>query len=96
MILGVLEHLGFSVLGCYETGCEVQAQGVLRELDQSRRNPCHWYYGGGTMSLDPTGPIYSQCIWDRCCILLTSDPMILGMLGHLGMELPLGVVGLVV
>ena len=37
----------------------------------------------------------SQC-WDRCWILLTSDSMILGMLEHLGMELPLGVVGLAV
>jgi hypothetical protein len=30
----------------------------------------------------------------RCCVLLTSDPLILGVLEHLGVELPLGVVGL--
>lgn len=29
---------------------------------------------------------------DRCCVLLTSDPLILGALEHLGVELPLGVV----
>jgi hypothetical protein len=38
------------------------------------------------------GPSYSWC-WGRCCVLLTSD-LILGVLEHLGMELPLGVVGL--
>ena len=31
---------------------------------------------------------------DRCCVLLTSDPMILGVLEHLGFELTLGIVGL--
>ena len=30
--------------------------------------------------------------WGRCCVLLTSDPMILGVLERLGVELPLGVV----
>ena len=45
------------------------------------------------MPLDPTGPSYSQC-WDSYCVLLTSDPMILGVLELLGVELPLGVVGL--
>ena len=35
-------------------------------------------------------------VGDRCCVLLTSDPMILGVLKRLGVELPLGVVGLAV
>ena len=29
-----------------------------------------------------------------CCVLLTSDPKILGMLEHLGVETPLGTMGL--
>ena len=47
------------------------------------------------MCLGPTIPSYVRC-WDRCCVLLTSDPMTLGMLGHLGVKLQLGVVGLAV
>ena len=31
---------------------------------------------------------------ERCCVLLTSGPLILSVLEHLGVELPLGVVGL--
>jgi hypothetical protein len=42
---------------------------------------------------ESAGPSYFQC-WGRCCILLTSDPMILGALEHLGVDLPLNVVGL--
>ena len=30
----------------------------------------------------------------RCCVLFSSDPLILGALERLGVELPLGVVGL--
>ena len=52
-----------------------------------------------------TGLVEFLCAWvplvpvtpgvgDRCCVLLTSDPLILGMLEHLGMELPLADVGL--
>jgi hypothetical protein len=36
----------------------------------------------------------TPCVGGRCCVLLTSDPLILGTLEHLGVELPLGVVGL--
>ena len=39
-----------------------------------------------------TGP--SQLVWNRCCVPLTSDPKILGMLGVHGVESPLGIVGL--
>ena len=45
------------------------------------------------MSLDPAGPSYVWWCWDRCYVLLTSDPMILGMLEHLNVALPLGVLG---
>jgi hypothetical protein len=53
---------------------------------QTGRNPSHW-------SLDPAGPSYSRWCWNRCCVLLTLDPKILGMLEHLGVEPPLGAVG---
>ena len=59
---------------------------------QTRRDPCYWS-GGVPVCLGHAGPSYSQC-WDRCCVLLTSDPMILGVLELLGVALPLGVVGL--
>jgi hypothetical protein len=38
-------------------------------------------------------PVTPRC-WGRCCVFLTSDPMILEVLEHLGVELPLGVVRL--
>jgi hypothetical protein len=41
----------------------------------------------------PPVPI-TPSVGNKCCILLTSDPLILGMLEHLGVKLPLGVVGL--
>ena len=47
------------------------------------------------MSLDPSCPSYPQC-WDRCCVLFTSDSMILGVLECLEVELPLGVVEMAV
>ena len=65
---------------------------VLRELAQTGRNPYHWP-GGVPGCLGSAGPSYFQC-WGRCCVLLTSDPMILGALEHLGVDLPLNVVGL--
>jgi hypothetical protein len=57
------------------------------------RIQCHWS-GRVPMFLDPTGTSYCWQSFDRCCVLLTSDPMILGVLEHLGVEFPLGVVGL--
>jgi hypothetical protein len=40
-----------------------------------------------------SSPSYSR-YWDRCCVLLTSDTLILGVLECLGVELSLGVVEL--
>jgi hypothetical protein len=79
--------------GCCRTGFRVPAQDLFRALAQTRWNPCHWS-GGVPVSLDTAGPSYSWWCWDRCCVLLTSDPMILGEFECLGVELPLGVVGL--
>jgi hypothetical protein len=60
--------------GCCGTGCRVHAHGLLRALAQTRRNPCHWS-GRIPGCLGPAGPSYFQ--WQgRCCVLLTSDPMI--------------------
>jgi hypothetical protein len=43
-------------------------------------------------SLDPAGPGYSWWCLNRCYILLTPDPKILGVLECLGVKPPLGVV----
>jgi hypothetical protein len=72
--------------------CRVSAQGLLRALAQTGTNPCHWS-GGIPGCLGPAGPSYFRC-WDRYCVLLTSDSMILVVLESLGVELPLGVIGL--
>jgi hypothetical protein len=40
---------------------------------QTRRDPCYWS-GGVPVCLGHAGPSYSQ-FWDRCCVLLTSDPL---------------------
>ena len=69
-------------------GCGVHTQG---KPAQTERNPNHWL-GGVPVSLDPAGPSYSQWCWNRCCVLLTPDPKILGMLEHLGVEPPMGAV----
>jgi hypothetical protein len=45
-------------------------------------------------SLYPAGPSYSRWSWNRCCVLFTSDPKILAVLDHLGVEPPLWTVGL--
>ena len=42
------------------------------------------------MSLDPSVPSYFWWCWNKCCVLLTPDPKILGVLEHLGVEPPLG------
>jgi hypothetical protein len=60
------------------------------EPAQTGRNLCHWL-DGVPVSLDPADPSYSRC-WDGCFILLNSDPMILGVLERLGVELLLGVI----
>jgi hypothetical protein len=56
-------------------------------------SPDHWS-GGVPVTQDLTGPSYSWWCWDRFCVLLTSDPMMLGLLECLGVELPLDVVEL--
>jgi hypothetical protein len=38
--------------------------------------------------------LVTPSVGDRCCILLTSDPLILSVLEYLGVGLLLGVVGL--
>jgi hypothetical protein len=63
--------------GCCRTGCRVCVQGLSRALTQTGRNLCHWS-GRVPGCLGPNGLSYVQC-WGRCCILLTSDPMILGL-----------------
>ena len=60
----------------------INAQGLFRALSQTRSNSCPWS-GRVPGCLGPTGPS-----------LLTSDPVFLGLLECLGVELPLGVVGL--
>ena len=77
---------------CCGTGCRVHTQVLLRATAQTGRNTQHWS-GGVCGSLDPAGPSYSR-YWDRCCGFLTYDSMILGVLEYLGVQLPLGVVGL--
>ena len=37
----------------------------------------------GSCVFTPTVTRPSQMVWNRCCVPLTSDPKILGMLGHL-------------
>jgi hypothetical protein len=58
---------------------------------QTAKNRSHWS-GRVPVSLDPAGPGYS--VLEQTLFLLTSDPMILGVLEHLGVEPPLGAVGL--
>ena len=79
-------------LGVVGLSVGVCTQGLLKSLDQTGRIPCYWL-GRVSGSLNPDGPSYSW-YWDRCCVLLISDPMILGVLECLGVELPVGVVGL--
>ena len=76
-ILSVSERLGFeSPLGAVGTGFRVRTQG---KPVQTGRNLSHWL-GGVSVSLDHAGPSYSQWCWNRCCVLLTPDPMILDVL----------------
>ena len=74
-------------------GCIVYAQDMLGHwLWQTGKEPSHWS-GRVPACLVPAGPSYSR-FCDICSVFLTSDPMILDVLGHLGAELLLGVVGL--
>ena len=57
------------------------------------RSLSHWS-GGIPMSLDPAGHSHSWWCWNRCCVILTPDTMILGLLKRLGIEPLLCAVGL--
>jgi hypothetical protein len=74
-------------------GCIVYGQDMLGHWPwQTGKEPSHWS-GRVPACLVSAGPSYSQ-FCDICSVFLTSDPMILDVLGHLGAELLLGVVGL--
>lgn len=79
----------FCVIGLATRG---RTQGLLRALAQTGQNLSHWP-GGVPGYLGSVGPSYFRC-WGRCYVLFTSDPVVLGMLECLGVDLPLGVVGL--
>jgi hypothetical protein len=93
LILVVLELLGVELpLG---VGLVVEFEPKVcsgRRPRQTGQKPCHWS-GGVPVCLGPTGH-RSPGVGDKCCVLLTSDPLILVMLECLGVELSLGVVGL--
>jgi hypothetical protein len=84
MILGILEHLRVKLF-----------LGIIGLAVEFVHKVCsgHWLRpegsGGVPRCLGPAGPSYSQYL-GRCCVLLSSDPIILGVLESL--ELPLGVV----
>jgi hypothetical protein len=78
--------------GCYKTSCGVCTQGLLRAPAQTGRIQSHWS-GSVPGYQGPARPSYFWC-WGRCCVLLTSDLMILGVLEHLVVDLLLDVVGL--
>ena len=78
--------------GCSGTDWWVDVQALLRALAQTEKSPWHWLCGV-PWCLGHNGPSYFLCC-DRCCVLRTSDPMILSMLEHMGVGLPLGVVEL--
>ena len=79
--------------GCCGSGSRVHTLIQLRAPAQTGRIASH-RSGGVPEFLDPAGLSYSWWYCNRCCILLTFDPMILGMLEHLELELPLAVVEL--
>lgn len=90
MILGMIECLRVDLpLGVVGLAAEFAPKICSRHWLRTRRN--HWS-GRVPGCLGPTGFSYTWC-WVRCCVLLTYDPMILGVLDCLGVELPLGVVG---
>jgi hypothetical protein len=80
---------------CYGTAGWVLSQSLLRAHAQTGRNSSHWS-GGVPEYLGPASPSYSWWCCKRCCVHLTSDFMILGVLECLGVELPLGVMELAV
>ena len=89
----MLECLGIEPLGIMGLAAEFAPKVCSGHWPrETRRNLCHWS-GRVPGCLGPTGPSYFLC-WGRYCVPLTSDPMILAVVGRLGVDLPLGVVGL--
>ena len=85
MILGVLECLGVQLLLGFV---------VLAAMLEPKVCSGYWLRPEGTCAtvcLCPTGPSYFQC-WGRCCVVLTSYPVILGVSEYLRGMLPLRVV----
>ena len=82
MILGVLKHLGVELpLGVVGLAAEFMPKVCSGQGPRPEGTHATSWAG----FLGPAGPIYSQC-WDRYCVLLTSDPMFLGVLEGLGMS----------
>ena len=87
MVLGVLESLAVELpLGAVGLAVEFMPKVSI----QTGRYLCLWSEVPGCSG--PAGPSYFQ-YWGRCCVLLSSEPIILSVLERLGVELPLDVVG---
>jgi len=89
VILGILEHLGVGLpLGVVRVDAELAPQAYFgSRFRPEGTHATDW--AGIPASLDPGGPSYSGCWAD-----VTSSSMNLGLLEHLGVGLPLGVVGM--
>ena len=91
-ILGLLECLEVvSPLGTMELTAEFQTN-VVQSFPEGTRTT-GWGRGGSCVPA-PVGSRHSQLCWNRCCIPLTSDPKILGMLGCLGNGESFGTLGI--
>jgi hypothetical protein len=95
---GILESLDLVVLGvCLLLSVVGLAEELVPNVCSGhwiRQEGILWHWSGRVpWCLGLTGSNYFR-YWSRCCVLLTSDPTILALLEHLGMDLPLGVVGL--
>ena len=95
VILGILEFLGVEL---------PLAVGVASEFAPKI---CSWRWPARQEGACATGLVEFLHAWvplvlvtptvgDSCCVFLPCDPLILGQLEHLGVELPLGVLGLAV
>ena len=87
MIQGALEHLGVEFpLGIVGLTAEFVPK-VCSGHQLRLEGTCSTGQARFLSPWSPLAPVTLQC-WDRYCVLLIDDPMILGV------ELPLGVVGL--
>ena len=88
----MLEHLGVelpvSVWGWLRSLCPTSAQGTNPDLKEPAT-----LVSQSSLVQGSIGYSFSWC-WGRCCVLLASDPVILGVLEQLRGDLPVGVVGL--